>query len=66
MKHLIFGTIVGLALIGFTGCTDSAEMGAKCQSGKCQSGKCQGDKAKAAKCGGKKATAKCQSGKCGK
>jgi len=67
MKNLLFGALVGTALIAFTGCTngDDAQMGAKCQSGKCQSGKCQADKAKAkaAKCGGKKSASKCQSAK---
>jgi len=66
MKKLLFGSLVGVALIAFTGCTDSTDMSGKCQSGKCQSGKCQGDKAKTKKCGGEKAVAKCQSGKCGK
>jgi len=68
MKKLLFGSLVGLALIAFTGCTESGDASMKCQSGKCQSGKCQGDKAKAKKCGGEtKASAKCQSGgKCGK
>ena len=65
MKKLIFSSLVGLALIAFTGCTDSndAEAGAKCNAGKCQT-----DKAKSAKCGGdKKAAAKCSAGgKCGK
>jgi len=65
MKKLLFSSIVGLALIAFTGCThgSDADAGAKCQSGKCQS-----DKAKSSKCAGdKKSTAKCaSSGKCGK
>jgi len=56
MKKLLFGSLLGLSLIAFTGCTDSknAEV-AKCQSGKCDSAK--------------KADKKCQSGtmssKCG-
>ena len=70
MKKLIFSSIIGLALIAFTGCTNGndADTVAKCQSGKCQSSKCQNDKAKSSKCSGdKKSTAKCSSsGKCGK
>lgn len=67
MKNLIFTALVGLAMVGFTGCTNGSDAAAsKCQSGKCDgakkcqaSGKCSGDKAKEAK--------KCQaSGKCGK
>lgn len=65
MKKLIFSSIIGLALIAFTGCTNGndADTGAKCQSSKCQS-----NKAKSSKCSGdKKSTAKCSSsGKCGK
>jgi uncharacterized low-complexity protein len=60
MKKLIFSSLLGLALIAFTGCTDSnnAEVAAKCNAGKCQA-----DKAKSAKCGGdKKASAKCSAG----
>ena len=58
MKNLLIGSLIAFAMVAFTGCTDSAEMPAKCQSGKCQ-----GDKAKTKKCGGAKATAKCQSAK---
>jgi len=65
LKKLIFGSLLGLALISFTACTNSndVEAGAKCNAGKCQA-----DKAKSAKCGGnKKASAKCSAaGKCGK
>ena len=50
MKSLIFSTLVGLALISFTGCTTSGDVGVS----KCQSGKCKGAK----KCA--------SSGKCGK
>ena len=51
MKKLIFASILGLALVAFTGCTtsDNANMGAKCSA----SGKCSGAK-------------KCAGGKCGK
>jgi hypothetical protein len=61
MKSLIFSTLVGLALVSFTGCTTSGDAGvSKCQSGKCESGKCKGAK----KCNGAK---KCASSKkCGK
>ncbi len=69
MKKLLFGSLLGLALIAFTGCTDSkdAEV-AKCQSGKCDSAKgkthkCQaGDTAGKSKCGSdKKVLNKCGS-----
>jgi len=65
-KKLIFSSLVGLALVAFTGCTDGdkAEVGTKCSSSKCQ-----GDK-KASKCGtsskcgdAKKVVAKCSGGK---
>jgi len=58
MRNLLIGSLIAFAMVAFTGCTDSPDMSAKCQSGKCQ-----GDKAKAKKCGGEKAAAKCQSGK---
>ena len=68
MKKLIFSSLVGLALVAFTGCTSSsdAEAGAKCSaSGKCASStKCSADKVKdtvAKKC----AAGKCAAGKCG-
>jgi len=67
MKKLFFSSLVGLALITFTGCTtaDDASV-AKCQSGKCDGAKkCQASE----KCGGAKkcdAAKKCSSGKCGK
>jgi hypothetical protein len=54
MKSLIFSTLVGLALVSFTGCTTSDDAGvSKCQSGKCESGKCKGAKkcASSKKCG---------------
>ncbi len=60
MKNIIFSSIVGFALIAFTGCTTGNDVKtAKCQSGKCQaSGKCAN---------AKKMTKKCASGaKCGK
>ncbi len=61
MKSLIFSTLVGLALVSFTGCTTNGDAEvSKCQSGKCESGKCKGAK----KCDGAK---KCASSKkCGK
>ena len=73
MKKLIFSSLVGLALIAFTGCTtgDDAEAGMKCQAGKCQTGKCKGAPDTAKKCGtskcgdAKKVVAKCSGGKCG-
>ena len=60
MKKLIFASILGLALVAFTGCTtsDNANVGAKCAS----SGKCDSAKKVAKKC----ASSKCSSGKCGK
>ena len=61
MKKLIFSSLLGLALVAFTGCTNGSDAGAsKCQSGKCDSAK---------KCDGaaKETAAKCQaSSKCGK
>ena len=70
MKKLIFTALVGLAMVGVTGCTTGgdAEAGTKCAtSGKCASSKkCAGDKvekAVAKKCA---ASGKCAGGKCGK
>ena len=63
MRKLIFGALVGLALVAFTGCTtgNEAETTTKCQSGKCDgANKC--DAAKKYD-GAKKCDA---SGKCGK
>jgi len=66
MKKLIFTTLVGLAMIGFTGCTtgDDAAADAKCSAGdKCASSKkC----ASSGKCDAKKVAKKCAAGKCGK
>jgi len=68
MKKILFGSLVGFALIALSGCTSGseAEVASKCQAGKCDSakkcatsGKCAGDMAKKA---GKKCKA---SGKCG-
>ncbi len=56
MKKLIFSSLVGLALVAFTGCTDSSDA----EVAKCQSGKCDGAK----KCDAAKKCA--SSGKCGK
>jgi len=64
MKKMIFASVVGLALVGFTGCM-SGMMGGKCAgsskceaSGKCaSSGKCSGSTSSAKKCA--------SSGKCG-
>lgn len=65
MKKLIFSSLVGLALVAFTGCTtgNDAEAASKCKSGKCNADKkCQST----GKCATNKAQ-KCQSdGKCGK
>ncbi|NOR56563.1 MAG: hypothetical protein GQ531_10175 [Sulfurovum sp.] len=62
MKNLIFSSLVGLALVAFTGCAN----GNDAEAAKCQSGKCEGAK----KCAGDKksdAAKKCDaSGKCGK
>ncbi len=66
-KKLIFSSLVGLALIAFTGCTTGGDAEAEA---KCSSSKCQGDK-KTTKCGtsskcgdAKKVVAKCSGGKC--
>ena len=62
MKNLIFSSLVSLALLTFTGCTN----GSDAETAKCQSGKCDGAK----KCAGDKKSdtaKKCDSsGKCGK
>ena len=62
MKNLIFSSLVGLALVAFTGCTN----GSDAETAKCQSGKCDGAK----KCAGDKKSdtaKKCDSSaKCGK
>ena len=67
MKKLIFSSLVGLALVAFTGCSMGMGAGAsKCSSGKCDgaktSAKCDGAKKSAAKCDGAK---KCSASKCG-
>jgi len=44
MKKFFFSSLVGLAIIAFTGCTESnkgaTEETKKCQTGKCGEGKC--------------------------
>ncbi len=76
MKKLIFSSLVGLALVAFTGCygptADKTVETQKCQAGKCQAGKCAGAPDKSKKCGtsskcgdAKKVVAKCSGGKCG-
>ena len=68
MKKLIFSSLVGLALIAFTGCTtgDDAEAEAKCSSSKCQVDKQTTKCGTSSKCGdAKKVVAKCSGGKCG-
>jgi len=65
MKNLVFTALVGLAMVGFNGCTNSSDAEVtKCQSGKCDgSKKCQASD----KCGDAKKAKKCaSSGKCGK
>ena len=65
MKNLIFTALVGLAMVGFTGCTNGTDAKVtKCQANKCDSSK----KCKASgKCGDAKKSKKCAaSGKCGK
>jgi hypothetical protein len=63
MKKLIFSSLVGLALVAFTGCTTGNDaQAAKCQSGKCDGAKTSAKKV-AKKCDGAK---KCSAGKCGK
>jgi hypothetical protein len=63
MKKLIFSSLVGLALVAFTGCTN----GSDAETEKCQSGKCDG----AQKCDAKTPAKKCDGAssaveKCGK
>jgi len=61
MKNLVFTALVGLAMVGFTGCTNSADAAPKCQSGKCDGAKkCDSTK----KCGdAKKEAKKCDGAK---
>ena len=55
MKKLIFSSLIGLALVAFTGCTNGSDVEeTKCQSGESDGAK-KSDDAK-----------KCSSGKCGK
>ena len=62
MKKLILGSLLGFALLAFTGCTDSNDATvSKCQSGKCDSAKKTDKKCQSGKCGDAKTTAK----KCG-
>ena len=58
MKKLIFSSLVGLALVAFTGCTNGSDAAtdAKCSA----SSKCDG----AAKCDASKTAKKCAAGKC--
>ncbi len=71
MKKLIFSSLVGLALVAFTGCShgNDAEVGTKCSgTSKCDTAKkCDS----ASKCDGNKVATKCDSAssaveKCGK
>ena len=65
-KKLIFSSLVGLALIAFTGCTkaDNVETTAKCSSSKCQGDKKTSKCGTSSKCGdAKKVVAKCSGGK---
>ena len=53
MKKLIFSSLVGLALVAFTGCTNSEDADAsKCQSGKCDSAQKCDAKTTSKKCNG--------------
>ena len=43
MKHLLFSTLLGLALFALAGCGEAEKPetpAAKCESGKCGEGKC--------------------------
>lgn len=69
MKNLIFSSLVGLALVTFTGCTNGSDAGAsKCDSAKkCQtSGKCGDAKKAVTKCDGAKKCSSSPVAKCGK
>ncbi len=57
MKNLLFGSLVIMSLIAFTGCT-GADSTSDAKSAKCGEGKCGADK-KAEK------AMKCGEGKCG-
>jgi len=64
MKKLIFSSLIGLALVAFTGCygptADTTAETQKCQAGKCGEGKCGTDTKKV-----ETPAKKCQAGKCG-
>lgn len=66
MKKLIFSSLIGLALLAFTGCTNGSDATvSKCQTCECDKAKkCDGPK----KCDSTKkcSTGKCSAGKCGK
>lgn len=57
LKKILFSSIVGLALVAFTGCTGGNDTA----SGKCGEGKCDSGKKVETKCD----TGKCGEGKCG-
>ena len=66
MKKIIVGSLLGLALLAFTGCTDEKDATvSKCQAGKCDSAKAKSHKCQSgdagSKCGAEKKVAK----KCG-
>ena len=72
MKKLIFSSLVGLALVAFTGCTtgSDADTGSKCSaSSKCAGNKAAKKCASSTKCAAdkmKEVAKKCAAGKCGK
>ncbi|MCH9740834.1 MAG: hypothetical protein K0U38_08355 [Epsilonproteobacteria bacterium] len=61
MKKILFGSLVALSLIGFTGCNDGGSSTSEAtKSAKCGEGKCGGDAKKAeSKCGGEEKATKC-------
>ena len=67
MKQLIFTALVGLAMVGFTGCTTGSDAQANTKAKCSASGKCaSGGKCSSGKCKSKKMSKKCAAGKCGK
>lgn len=61
MKKWLFTVLVGLAMVGFTGCTSGSNAGANVAGATCSTPGCTSCE----KCEAKKTTQKCQSkGKC--
>lgn len=62
LRNILFTSLLGLAMVAFTGCTD----GKDAATGKCNAGKCDSAKKVTKKCGeGKCDSAKKTTKKCG-